>query len=259
MIVKPKIGIFGLTGCSGEQIVILNCEDELLDIAGAVDIRAFHTATSDNDEEGPLDIAFVEGSVVKPEEVELLKKIRKRAKLLVAIGTCATCGGIPAMHNELAREELCKAVYGGNGDCFETIPPQPLRTFVKVDYAISGCPMEKEDFLRAIPMLLHGDLPLLPNYAVCTECKMRENECLLVTRGQLCLGPLTQAGCNARCPGYGVACCGCRGPVDEANVASEVKILQEKGFTLVDVHNALRTFAAPAQALQAELVRGKNE
>ncbi|MDZ7270949.1 MAG: NADH:ubiquinone oxidoreductase [candidate division KSB1 bacterium] len=257
MIVKPKIGIFGLTGCSGEQIVILNCEDELLDIAGAVDIKVFHTATSDNDEDGPLDIAFVEGSVVKPEEVETLKSIRKRAKLLVAIGTCAAWGGIPAMHNELSREELCQQVYGGDGKSFETIPPQPLRTFVKVDYVISGCPMEKEDFLRAVPMLVHGDLPLSPNYAVCTECKMRENECLLL-RGHLCVGPLTQAGCNARCPSYGVACCGCRGPVDEANVASEVKILQEKGFTQVDIHNALRTFAAPAQAMKDELVRGKN-
>ncbi len=257
MSVKPKSGIFGLTGCSGEQIVILNCEDELLDIAGAMDIKVFHTAASDNDDENPLDIAFVEGSVVKPEEVEVLKKIRARAKLLVAIGTCAAWGGIPAMHNERSREELCREVYGGDGQTFATIPPQPLRTFVKVDYVLPGCPMEKEDFLRAVPMLLHADLPLVPNYAVCTECKMRENECLL-RRGLLCLGPLTQAGCNARCPSYGVPCCGCRGPVDEANVASEVKILHEKGFTAVDIHNALRAFAAPAQVMKEELLRGKN-
>lgn len=114
--------------------------------------------------------------------------------MLVAIGTCAAWGVTPAMHNELSRDDLCRAVYGGDQEYFKTIPPQPLRALVKVDYAIPGCPREKADFLRAAPMLIHGDLPLQPTYAVRTECKMRENECLLVTRGQLCLGPPLRPG-----------------------------------------------------------------
>jgi len=244
MIHKPKVGIFGLTGCAGEQIVILNCEDELFDLAGNMDIKSFHTAMTGNDTECALDIAFVEGAVVQPDEIEELKRIRARSRLLIAIGTCAVWGGVPAMKNEVSREELMEQIYGSAGKSFDSVPAQPLRNFVKVDYSISGCPIEKEQFLDAVSSLLHGDLPNLPNYSVCSECKMRENECLLTERNQLCLGPITVAGCNALCPSHGLPCIGCRGPVEEANVASEIKILQEKGFSLVDIHNRMRMFGA---------------
>lgn len=253
---KPKVGIFGLTGCAGEQIVILNCEDQLLELAAALDIRSFHTAMTGNDEECDVDIAFVEGAVLQPEDEVLLRKIRQRAKLLIALGTCAVWGGIPAMKNEVPRGDFKRMIYGSKGDWFKSIPARPLRDFVRADYSISGCPIEKEQFLSAVASLLHGDLPILPNYAVCTECKMKENECLLVEKNQLCLGPITVAGCDARCPSYGLPCTGCRGPVDEANVASEMEILKEKGFTWVDIQNRLRTFAAPAEVLQEGFPKG---
>jgi len=251
---KPTVGIYGLTGCAGDQLVILNCEDELLDIAGALDIKFFPMAMSGNDEECPLDIVFVEGTVVQLEDKQTLKKLRERAKLLVAIGTCAVWGGLPAMKNEISRQELKMQVYGPTGEAFKTITPQPVSSFVKVDLAISGCPIEKEQLLHAVASLLHGDLPRLPTYAVCTECKMSEYPCLLVEAGQLCLGPLTVAGCKARCPSYGQPCRGCRGPVEEANAASEAKVLKEKGFTWLDIQNRLRTFAAPADSLKIESV-----
>ncbi|KPK70093.1 hypothetical protein AMJ71_05195 [candidate division TA06 bacterium SM1_40] len=255
---KPIVGIFGLTGCAGDQLVILNCEDELLDLAGALDIRSFHMAMSDNDEDCDLDIALVEGSVVQPEEVEMLERIRSRARLLIAIGTCAVWGGVQAMKNEEQREKLKRQVYGPKGKDFGIIPSQPLSSFVRVDYAISGCPIEKDQFLQAALSLIHGDLPVLPDYAVCTECKMRENSCLLLERGELCLGPITVAGCNARCPAYGQPCIGCRGPVEEANVASEVNLLREKGFTLVDIQNRLRTFGGQSEVMQvAPTERGR--
>jgi len=247
---KPKVGIFGMTGCAGEQIVILNCEDQLMDILKVLDIRSFHTAMSENDEECDLDIAFVEGAVVQPKEEELLKEIRKRSRLLIALGTCAVWGGVAAMKNEVSREKLKDQIYGSAGEIFKSISAQPLRSFVKVDFSLSGCPMEKEQFLQAVASLLHGDIPVLPKYAVCTECKMNENTCLLLEKGELCLGPITVAGCKARCLSYGIPCSGCRGPVEEANIASEVEILKEKGFTLGDINNQLRTFAAPAEAIQ---------
>ena len=252
---KPKVGIYGLTGCAGDQLVILNCEDELIDIAGALDIRFFPMATSQNDEKCPLDIVFVEGSVVQPKDEEMLKKLRERAELLIAIGTCAVWGGIPAMKNEIPREELKMLVYGAEGKHFDVIDAQPLSSFVKVDFSISGCPIEKEQLLQGIASLLHGDLPHPANYAVCTECKMAEYPCLLVEKGHLCLGPITIAGCKARCPSYGLPCRGCRGPVEDANVASEVKVLKEKGFTWDDIQNRLRTFAAPAESLKIESFR----
>ena len=247
---KPKIGIFGMTGCAGEQIVILNCEDQLMDILKILDIRSFHTAMSKNDEVCNLDIAFVEGAVLQPEEEVLLKEIRERSVLLIALGTCAVWGGVAAMKNEVSREELKHQIYGAAGRMFKSIPAQPLCSFVKVDFSISGCPIEKEEFLQAVASLVHGDIPVLPKYAVCTECKTNENICLLLEKGELCLGPITVAGCSARCLSYGIPCSGCRGPVEEANIASEVDILKEKGFTLKDIHNRLRTFSAPAEVLQ---------
>jgi len=251
---KPTVGIYGLTGCAGDQLVILNCEDELLDIVGATDIKSFPMAMSGGDDSCPLDIVFIDGTVVQPKDEETLKRLRERAKLLIAIGTCAVWGGVPAMKNKFSREEVKKRVYGTEGDIFKTITPQPLSSFVKVDLSISGCPIEKEQLLQAVASLLHGDLPRLPSYAVCTECKMAEYPCLLVEAGQLCLGPITVAGCKALCPSYGQPCRGCRGPVEEANAASEAKVLQEKGFTSVDIQNRLRTFAASADSLKIESV-----
>ena len=252
---KPSVGIYGLTGCAGDQLAILNCEDELLDIAGALDIRCFPMAMTGNDEQCPLDIVFIEGAVVQPEDEAILRKLRDRARFLVAIGTCAVWGGVQAMKNEIARDELKRQVYGPVGKVFKTIAAQPLSHFVKVDMAISGCPIEKEQFLQAIAALLHGDLPRLPNYSICAECKMAEYPCVLIERGELCLGPITVAGCNARCPSHNRPCIGCRGPVEEANVSSEIQVLQNKGFTWVDIQNRLRTFAAEADPLKVDSLR----
>ena len=252
---KPKVGVYGLTGCAGDQLVILNCEDELLEIAGALDIRSFSMAASGGDEDCPLDVVFVEGTVVQPEDERVLRRLRERAELLVAIGTCAVWGGIPAMKDEVRPEDLRTSVYGPEGKIFQCVSPRPLSGFVKVDLAISGCPIEKEQLLQGVASLLHGDLPRLPKYAVCTDCKMAEYPCQLVEQGQLCLGPITVAGCKARCPGHGRPCIGCRGPVEDANVASEINVLQEKGYTWLDIQNRLRTFAAPAESLKIESLK----
>jgi len=252
---KPKIGVYGLTGCAGDQLVLLNCEDELLDIAGALDIKFFPMAMSDNDRKCHLDIVFVDGSVVQPRDEKMLKRLRERSTLLVAMGTCAVWGGVQAMKNEIPRKKFKTQVYGQAGNIFETIAAQPLSSFVKVDLTIPGCPIEKEQLLQSVAALLHGDLPDLANYSVCTECKMAEYPCVLLEKGQLCLGPITVAGCKARCPRHGQPCIGCRGPVDDANVASEVKLLQDKGFTWSDIQNRLRTFAAQADPLKIESLK----
>lgn len=252
---KPLVGIYGLTGCAGDQLVILNCEDQLLEIAEALDIRSFPMAASGGDEDCPLDIVFVEGTVVQPEDERMLRRLRERAELLVAIGTCAVWGGVPAMKNEVRPEDLRASVYGSQGKLFQCVVPRPLSSFVRVDLAISGCPIEKEQLLQAVASLLHGDLPRLPKYAVCADCKIAEYPCLLVEQGRLCLGPITMAGCKARCPGHGQPCIGCRGPVEDVNIASEVKVLQEKGYAWPDIQNRLRTFAAPAESLKIESLR----
>ncbi len=252
---KPSIGIYGLTGCAGDQLAFLNCEDELLDITGAVELKFFPMGQSSNDLDGPLDIVFVEGSVVQPEDEQMLRKLRDRASLLIALGTCASWGGVQAMKNEIPREVLKSKVYGPQGAEFETTTAAPLSHFVKVDLSLFGCPVEKEQLLQAVASLLHGDLPRLPGYAVCAECKMEENPCILIETGQLCLGPITVAGCNARCPSHNRTCIGCRGPVEEPNVSSEIKVLEEKGFTWTDIQNRLRTFAGQADTLKIDSLK----
>ena len=240
---KPKAGIFGLTGCAGDQLVILNCEDEILDIVDALDIRDFLLASSVNDSDCELDIALVEGAVLSERNEEQLRCIRARSRVLVAIGTCAVWGGIAAIDSDTDREQFLLGIYGSVGKELDATPARALHEVVEVDLNISGCPIEKEEFLSAISNLVNDDLPLLPKYAVCAECKMRENNCLLLERGDVCLGPLTLGGCNARCPALRIACVGCRGPVDDTNVKSALAVFEEKGVTRGEIARKLRTFA----------------
>ncbi len=244
---KPRIGIFGLSGCWGEQIVILNCEDQLLDLVGAVEIVDFLGGSSASDTEAKLDLAFVEGSVANEREEKALRRVRERAGLLVACGTCACFGGVAAMDAAQSRQEVIGLVYGNNGPAkgWDIRPHRPLSDIVKVDFALPGCPIEKSEFVRAVASLLNGDTPQLPSYPVCLECKMNENDCLLISRSLPCAGPVTAAGCGGRCPGYNIACIGCRGPVPESNIASIEKILAQKGVSQSDIRRRLRTFAAP--------------
>jgi len=239
---KPTVGIFGLTGCAGDQLVILNCEDRLLDVVALIDIRDFLMVSSENDTACPLDIALVEGAVLSRRDAKLLA-IRQRSKLLVALGTCAVWGGVAAMDHDMDRIALLEEVYGESGPGYDSTPARALHELVKVDLNITGCPIEKEQFLAAIAALLNGDTPLYPEYPVCTECRMRENNCLLIERGELCCGPITAGGCEARCPELRVPCVGCRGPASDINMASVTNMLEQKGFDRQHLAARLRTFA----------------
>jgi coenzyme F420-reducing hydrogenase gamma subunit len=243
---KPTVGIFGLTGCAGDQLVILNCEDQLLDLAALLDIRDFLTASSENDAACPLDLALVEGAVLSRRDEQALRRIRERSRLLVAVGTCAVWGGIAAMDVIGDRGGLLADIYGKLGNQYDTLPPRALHDVVNVDLNLAGCPIEKEQFLAAVASLLNGDLPSLARYPVCAECRMRENNCMLLERGEICCGPLTAGGCNARCPGLNVACTGCRGPAEDANVPAAVALFGEKGFPRDEIARKLRTFAPGA-------------
>jgi len=246
---KPKVGIFSLTCCEGCQLEILNCEDELLEIAGAVDIVSFGMAQSKNPDV-ELDIAFVEGTVVQESDLKRLEKIRAKTGVLIAMGACATYGGVAAINYGTDREVMKEMVYGGSGGFIPAITPSPLDKFVKVDYSLQGCPIEKSQFLSVLGNLLHGDAPLLPEYPVCTECKRKENECVLVHQGTPCLGPVTLAGCGARCPDVYQGCDGCFGPVDEANISMELNILREMGLSDDDICRRMNVFSPMADLLK---------
>jgi coenzyme F420-reducing hydrogenase gamma subunit len=147
------------------------------------------------------------------------------------------------MDRAVDRPKLVEEVFGELGGGFDTLPARALHEEVKVDLNITGCPVEKSQVVAAISSLLLGDPPLYPVYPVCTECRVRENNCLLIEQGKFCCGSLTTAGCVALCPSLNVPCVGCRGPAEDANVPSAMAMFREKGYGSDEVAARLRTFA----------------
>ncbi|HET8644383.1 MAG TPA: NADH:ubiquinone oxidoreductase [Vicinamibacteria bacterium] len=242
----PKVGIFGLTGCAGDQLQILNCEDELLGLARQLDIVDWVMVRSQNDHACRLDVAFVEGVVATERDLQLLKQVRARSRLLVGLGTCAVWGGLPAMKNELPRHVLAHEVYGHDVSHLDTLEARPAADFVTLDVRLPGCPVERDEFLRTVRALLLGTRPELPRFPVCWECKTRENACRVLHFGEVCCGAMTRAGCGARCPSLGVACAGCRGPVEEPNYDANITMFKDRGISWMDVARRMETFSAPA-------------
>ena len=239
---RLRLAISGLTACSGCQLSLLNCEAELPQIIKTVEFNYFPMACSPAVLEGEYDAALVEGCLSMPHEHELLLALRERSRYLVAVGTCAAWGGVAALRNGEDRDLMRQLVYGGNRIACDTHEPRPLHTAVKIDAVICGCPPEKEELLRLIAGLLRGALPPPIIHPVCTDCRMRENLCLLTECSQLCLGPLTLGGCGARCPGLGVSCEGCRGPVPEANQVEAMELYLQKGYDKTTVSERLKRF-----------------
>ena len=239
---RLRVAIAGLTACSGCQLTLLNCEDELPDLLELFDFNFFPMACSPALLEGEYDVALVEGCLSMPHEKVLLQELRRRSVCLVALGTCAVWGGVAALRNGDNRALLRQLVYGQSLTAGETCEPLPLQSVVHVDAAVTGCPPEKEEILRLLAGLVRGTLPVNTDYPVCSECRMRENLCLLTERDILCLGPLTLGGCGARCPGLSVSCEGCRGPVPEANIAEALVVYDQKGIDRQTVLGRLRRF-----------------
>jgi sulfhydrogenase subunit delta len=239
---RPIIAMAGLTACSGCQLTLLNCEPELPVLAERFDFDYFPMGVTERYITGPIDVAFVEGAISTTEDLDVLIKLRSRSRLLVAFGTCALWGGVAAMKNHESRKELAEIVYGTAAGEMKTFNPGPFHHFVKVDFSITGCPPEKGELLATLAALLRGTLPVLPDYPVCTECRNRENRCLLIEDNEMCLGPLIRAGCNARCPTVTIKCEGCRGPVGEANIAADMELLLRKGFSREEIISRMQRF-----------------
>jgi len=242
---RPKVGIFGLTGCAGDQLQILNCEDELLRLAGRIDIVDWVLVKSSNDHSCRLDLAFVEGVVATERDLETLRQVRARTPFLVALGTCAVWGGLPAMRNDLPREVLEREVYHAELDFLDTVEARPATDFVPFEFRLPGCPIERHEFLQLVDALLAGTVPELPAVPVCFECKTRENLCRVITFDEVCCGAMTRGGCGARCPSHGVACAGCRGPIEEPHYDANVQMFKARGITWREIANRMSNFSAP--------------
>lgn len=242
---RPRVGIFGLTGCAGDQLQILNCEDELIRLAARLDIVDWVMARSANDHEVRLDLAFVEGVVATERDLLRLREIRDRSRTLVALGTCAVWGGLPAMRNDLPRELLRREVYSGEAEFLDTVEARPATAFVPFELALPGCPIERHEFLRLVNALLAGTVPELPGVPVCHECKTRENLCRVVHFGEVCCGAMTRGGCRARCPSHGVACAGCRGPLEQPNYDANITMFSDRRLSWKEIASRMEVFSAP--------------
>lgn len=245
---KPKIAFFDFTSCEGCQLDSLNLTgEELLDLLNAVEIVNFREVISNRSDD--YDIAFVEGSITRESEIARIEKIRKQAKVVVALGACACIGGINCLKNHLAMDEALKMVYGDAAKYYDTIPARPINAVVPVDYYVRGCPPSTDEFLKVTKALLLGKKPEIPNYPVCVECKKAGNVCVFEL-GKTCLGPVTRGGCKAICVTGGRHCWGCRGLVDEPNINSEVEVLKKYGLSVEQVVEKFKIYNTYSEVMK---------
>lgn len=248
---KPKLAVWKFASCDGCQLSILDCEDELLAVAGAVEIAYFPEATRST-VRGPYDVSLVEGSVTTYHDAKRIQQIRANSKFLVTIGACATSGGIQALRNFKEVDEFIRIVYA-RPSYIETLERStPISEHVFVDFELRGCPINKYQLVEVLSAYLHGRKPNTPAYSVCVECKRRGTTCVMVASGTPCLGPVTHAGCGALCPAYHRGCYGCFGPMETPNTASLSTQWQELGVTDEGLVRAFRGFNAYSEAFRKE-------
>jgi len=248
---KPKLAVWKFASCDGCQLSILDCEDELLSIANAVDIAYFPEASRAM-AKGPYDISLVEGSVTTPHDDARIQQIRNASKLLVTIGACATAGGIQALRNFKDVKEYASIVYASPQYIDSLSKSTPISDHVQVDYQLWGCPINKRQLIEVLSAFLNRRKPNIPAHSVCMTCKMRGIVCVMVAHGTPCLGPVTHDGCGALCPSYNRGCYGCFGPKETPNTHSLSEWWTRLGVNDRDIMRAFRTFNANTEAFRRE-------
>lgn len=248
---KPRLSVWKFASCDGCQLSLLDCEDELLAITGKVEL-AFFVEASRAMGKGPYDLTLVDGSITTAHDAELIKKVRRDSKYLVALGTCACSGGIQALRNFKDVNDFIKAVYA-HPEYIQTLEQStPLSAHIKVDYQLNGCPINKRQLLELISAYLSGCTPRMAPHSLCLQCKARGNICVMVL-GTPCLGPVTHGGCGALCPTYHRGCYGCYGPKETPNTASLAAWFSQRfGVSEAGLVQAFRKFYANAPEFRRE-------
>lgn len=251
---KPRLAVWKFSSCDGCQLSLLDCEDELLTIAGVLDIAYFPEATR-GQVRGHYDLSLVEGSITTAHDEARIKDVRARSRKLVTIGACATAGGIQALRNFADVEEYVAAVYARPEYIKTLATSTPIANHVPVDFELRGCPISKPQLLEVIAAFLAGRRPSIPPHSVCLECKLKGNVCVMVGHGSPCLGPVTHAGCGAICPSYSRGCYGCFGPMETPNTPALSRSLSELGLSEKALTCLYRTFNANAGPFREESER----
>lgn len=255
---KPKVAVWKFASCDGCQLSMLDLEDEILAITGAVQIAYFPEATRAF-VEGPYHLSLVEGSVTTSHDAERIQEIRAESAKLVTIGACATSGGIQALRNFKDVRDFTSIVYASPQYIDTLATSTPIADHVKVDFELRGCPINKRQLLEVISAYVAKRKPTVSTSSVCVECKRRGNICVMVAHGTPCLGPVTQAGCGAICPAYNRGCYGCFGPAEQPNASALTKTWLELGLGKEAVRRAYQTFNVAAPEFQEEAERIASE
>ena len=251
---KPRLAVWKFASCDGCQLSLLDCEDELLAVANALEIAYFPEATR-GEVKGRYDLSLVEGSITTPHDAERILDVRRRSRSLVTIGACATAGGIQGLRNFADVQEYASIVYA-RPDYIRTLATSTaISHHVAVDFELQGCPINKRQLLEVVSAFLIGRRPVTPPHSVCVECKLRGNVCVMVAHGTPCLGPVTHAGCGALCPSYARGCYGCYGPMETPNAVSLSRWLEVLGMDEGALQRVYRTFNANAEAFRKESER----
>lgn len=251
---RIKLAVWKFASCDGCQLSLLDCEDELLAIAEAVEIAHFLEASS-RVVPGPYDLSLVEGSILTAHDAQRIRDVRACSRKLVTIGACATAGGIQALRNTRDHAEMLRVVYA-RPPYIETLAQStPIAAHVPVDFELRGCPVDKRQLLEVISAFVHGRKPAVQTHSTCIECKMRGTVCVMVARGEACLGPVTHAGCGALCPTYARGCYGCYGPNDAPRPEPLGRQLLALGHDRAHVRRLFSTFNVAASAFAEEAAR----
>jgi coenzyme F420-reducing hydrogenase gamma subunit len=247
---RPRLAVWKFASCDGCQLSLLDCEDEFLTLAGAVQITNFPEASSAV-EAGPYDLSLVEGSITTAHDAERIRAVREQSKHLITIGACATAGGIQALRNFADINDFIAAVYASPEYITTLATSTPISAHVPVDLELRGCPINKAQLIEVIAAYLAGRKPAIGAHSVCIECKQRGCVCVMV-QGVPCLGPVTHAGCGAICPAYRRGCYGCYGPMESPNTAALAREWQALGATPRDLQRVFRSFNAAAKPFSTE-------
>jgi sulfhydrogenase subunit delta len=219
-----RVGVVKFASCDGCQLALLGLGPLLLELGQRFTIAEFAEASSARAPDGPFDILLVEGSVSTADQARHIRHLRERTALLVTIGACATSGGIQALRAWAGAdggiEAVSRFVYPRPEEVETLATATPIAEHVTVDAELRGCPIDGGQLLELLTAVSVGRRPQLPNEAVCVACKRAGRVCVMVARGEPCLGPIIHTGCGALCPAMARGCYGCFGPRESANVPS---------------------------------------
>jgi coenzyme F420-reducing hydrogenase gamma subunit len=255
---KPKLAVWKFASCVGCQLSVLSCEDELLTLAGQIEIAYFLEASSAV-VKGPYDLSLVEGSITTPHDAERIQKVRRASRSLVTIRACATAGGIQALRNFRDVKEFISIVYARPEYISTLEKSTAIAAHVKVDFELRGCPINKNQLVDVINAFIHGRAPSVPPHSVCLDCKRKGVVCVMVARGVPCMGPVTHTGCGVLCPSYARGCYGCFGPKENPNTESLADWFVRLGSNHDDILREFRNFNSDAPAFRLESQRQESK